>query len=143
MRSLPLSRVLLATAAAAMLAGCSGSDDATSTGSELNASAMAKRPPKGKGKTAPTTASGSVTLTWSPPTLNTDGSALSDLAGYRVQYGTNSGFLSQSVDVGGATTTSLVVPGLQRGATYFFAMSALSAAGEASVSTNGVSAVAQ
>jgi len=104
---------------------------------------MAKKSPRGKGKTDPTTTSGSVTLTWSPPTLNTDGSALSDLAGYRVQYGASNASLSQTVDVGGATTTSLVVPGLQRGATYYFAMSALNAAGQASNSTNVVSAVAQ
>ena len=143
MRSTSLGGLLLAAVTAGLLAGCSGSGDAAADGSELNASAMAKKSPRGKGKTDPTTTSGSVTLTWSPPTLNTDGSALSDLAGYRIQYGASNDSLSQFVDVGGASTTSLLVPGLQRGAMYYFAMSALNASGEASGPTNVVSAFAQ
>src|SRR5690606_39089874 len=32
--------------------------------------------------------SGSVTLSWTPPSENEDGSALTNLAGYRIYYGT-------------------------------------------------------
>ena len=31
---------------------------------------------------------GSMSLSWTPPTQNTDGSALTDLAGYKLYYGT-------------------------------------------------------
>ena len=34
-------------------------------------------------------AEGSATLSWMPPTENADGSALTDLAGYRIYYGRN------------------------------------------------------
>ncbi len=37
------------------------------------------------------TSPGTATLSWTPPTQNTDGSPLTDLAGYRVYWGTSSG----------------------------------------------------
>jgi hypothetical protein len=37
------------------------------------------------------TALGSMTLSWTPPTDNTDGTTLSDLAGYNIYFGTNQG----------------------------------------------------
>jgi len=41
-----------------------------------------------------------VTLTWSAPTTNADGTPLTDLAGYKIYYGTESGNYSNIVDVG-------------------------------------------
>jgi Putative Ig domain len=55
--------------------------------------------------TAPT-ANGSAALSWTAPTQNTDGSALTDLAGYRVYHGTSPSALSDVVQVPGATSTS-------------------------------------
>lgn len=40
---------------------------------------------------------GSARLSWNPPTTNTDGSALTDLAGYKIHYGTSSGNYSTTV----------------------------------------------
>src|SRR5262249_43353816 len=45
------------------------------------------------------TATGSATLTWTPPTQNTDGSALNNLAGYKVYWGTSQGTYTNSVTV--------------------------------------------
>jgi len=81
-------------------------------------------------------------VTWTPPTLNTDGSAATDLTGFRIYYGTSASNLAQSIDVAGATVTSYVVTGLAAG-TYYFAVSAINAAGVLSVRTNLVSTVIQ
>src|SRR4029453_5899928 len=48
---------------------------------------------------------GSATLSWTPPTRNTDGTTLTNLPGYRIYYGTSSGSLTrtgQSANPGGA-----------------------------------------
>src|SRR5690606_30608197 len=42
---------------------------------------------------------GSATLTWTPPTRQADGSALRDLAGYKVYWGQESGKYSESVKI--------------------------------------------
>ena len=38
-------------------------------------------------------------MTWTPPTQNTDGSPLNNLAGYRVYWGTQQGNYSNSVTI--------------------------------------------
>lgn len=48
--------------------------------------------------TAPATA-GKMRLTWTPPTQNTDGSALTNLAGHIISYGTAAGALNQTRSV--------------------------------------------
>ncbi len=54
---------------------------------------------------------GSATLSWTPPTSNTNGSTLSNLAGYRIYYGTSSSNLSRTVQVANAGLTRYVVSG--------------------------------
>jgi hypothetical protein len=61
----------------------------------------------------------SVTLQWSAPTENTDGSALTNLAGYKVFYGTASRTYSKTVTLTGAGATSVVISGLTSGKWYF------------------------
>jgi hypothetical protein len=62
---------------------------------------------------------GSADLTWTAPTKNEDGSALSNLAGYKIRYGTSSGALSQLVDVASPAITSASIQGLTAGTWYF------------------------
>jgi hypothetical protein len=64
---------------------------------------------------------GSATLTWSPPTQNTDGSPLTDLAGFVVYWGTASRNYSNSVTLPNPGLTSYMVENLAPGATYYFA----------------------
>ena len=45
----------------------------------------------------------SVSLTWTAPTTNEDGSPLTDLAGYRLYWGNSSGTYVSTVDVGNVT----------------------------------------
>lgn len=62
---------------------------------------------------------GTATLSWVAPTTNTNGSALTDLSGFIISYGTSASDLNQSVSVSGASTTSYTVQGLASGTWYF------------------------
>lgn len=65
----------------------------------------------------------SADVTWEAPTTNTNGSALTDLAGFRVYYGTSPSSLTQTADVPSAGATDYVVQGLTAG-TWYFAVAA-------------------
>ena len=64
-------------------------------------------------------ASGSATLSWVAPTQNTDGSALTNLAGYHIYYGASPGNLNQSVLLANAGLTTYVLGNLASGTWYF------------------------
>ena len=80
-------------------------------------------------------ASGSASLSWTPPTANTDGSTLSNLSGYRIYYGTNSGALNQTIQVSGAGMSRYVVEDLPP-AKYYFAVKAITSVGAESALSN-------
>lgn len=69
----------------------------------------------------------SVTLTWTAPTLNEDGTPLIDLEGYKIFWGTTSGNYPNSVTLEDETLTTYVVPDLSPG-TYYFAAKAFNSA---------------
>lgn len=78
---------------------------------------------------------GQATLTWVPPTENTDGSALTNLAGYEVRYGQNRDNLDQTVRLNNPSLTSYLVENLGSG-TWYFAVAAVNASGATSVLSN-------
>jgi hypothetical protein len=80
-------------------------------------------------------ATGSATLQWTPPTTRADGSTLSNLASYRVYYGTQSGSLTTRIDVNNPGVSSYVVTNLAPG-TWFFAVTAVDAGGAESDRSN-------
>lgn len=80
---------------------------------------------------APAPTLGSATLSWTPPTTNTDGSVLTDLTGYQIYYGTDPSLLTSSVALGNPGLTNYVVANLTP-ATYYFAIKAVNSAGVAS-----------
>ena len=90
------------------------------------------------GTTTPPPAVGSATLTWQPPTERTDGSVLSNLAGYRIYYGNSPGNYSQTVNLNNPGLSSYVIDNLA-GGTWYFTMTAVDAAGLESARTNPVS----
>jgi hypothetical protein len=61
---------------------------------------------------------GSASLSWTPPTTNTDGSPL-NLAGYRIYYGNSSSSLDRLITVANPGLTAYVVEGLTAGRWYF------------------------
>lgn len=74
------------------------------------------------------TALGAVTLQWQPPTVNTDGSPLSDLAGYRIYYGLDPDSLIYFVELQNPSLTSYVVEELTPNI-WYFAMTAFNSQG--------------
>ena len=63
------------------------------------------------------------TVSWNPPTTNTNGTPVTTLTGYHVHYGTTAGSLAKSTAVSGASTTSAEITGLTAG-TWYFAVAA-------------------
>ena len=78
---------------------------------------------------------GMVTLSWTPPTHNTDGTSLSDLSGYFIYYGSSPAALSNKVQVTNPDLTAYTISGLGTGTTYF-AISAYAANGAESALSN-------
>jgi hypothetical protein len=77
---------------------------------------------------------GSATLSWTPPTTNTNGTSVS-LAGYRIYYGTSASNLSRTVQVANAGLTRYVLSDLSAG-TWYFAVRAYSSNGSESANSN-------
>ena len=67
--------------------------------------------------------SASVTLSWTPPTENEDGSALTDLAGYNIYYGDVSGTYPNSLRIDNPSISTYVVGNLTPKTYYFVATS--------------------
>jgi Fibronectin type III domain len=81
---------------------------------------------------------GSATVHWTPPTQNTNGSVLTNLAGYVINYGTNVNSLSSTVKVSNPGLTSYTIDGLAAG-TYYFTVEAYNSAGGTSSASSKVS----
>lgn len=117
---------------AVALAACDGDEDSGS--SAFN--------PPGAGHTSPapsplpSPSSGSASLEWLAPATATDGSALSQLAGYRIYYGNDVNQLNETIDVSNPGVLTYVVEGLAPG-TYYFAVTAFNATGESTRSNAG------
>ena len=86
---------------------------------------------------APGAALGAVTLSWTPPTENVDGSPLLDLAGYRIYWRNVSSSESLSIEVDNPGLSAIVIGNLPAG-TYKFSMTSYNAAGVESALSNTV-----
>jgi hypothetical protein len=76
-----------------------------------------------------------VTLNWTPPLQNTDGTSLTNLAGYRIVYGTSSTALTNTVSVPTAGVASYTIDNLASG-TWYFAVKSYTSAGAESDPSN-------
>lgn len=83
---------------------------------------------------------GTAKLTCTPPTTNTDNTALTDLAGYRFFWGTSPTALTQTWQVANPANCTTTVTGLAPG-TWYFGVKAYNTAGGESVLSNVVSKV--
>lgn len=80
-------------------------------------------------------ASNDALVSWDAPTKNTDGSALTNLATYRVSYGkTRGGPYTQQITVPATQTSVRITP--PSGGTWYFVVKALNSSGVESASSN-------
>jgi hypothetical protein len=85
-------------------------------------------------------ANGAATLSWTPPTRNTNGSTLTNLAGYRIYYGTSTSTLNRSVQIANPGLSTYVVTNLSP-ATWYFSVRAFNSAGAESTASNVASKI--
>jgi hypothetical protein len=81
------------------------------------------------------TGSLSTTLSWTAPTENASGSPLTDLAGYKLYWGTGSGVYTNSVTINNPSISTYVVDNLAPGR-YEFVATSFNSAGEESAYSN-------
>ncbi len=147
------------TLAVVLLSACGGSTQ--SAGSASSSSVAAVTPPasagtgsttgtvsssssssgatSGSGSSGATTSSTNVTLSWSAPTENTNGSALTNLTGYIIYYGTSASAMTQTIDINTVGMLNYVVDNLSAGS-WYFQIVAVNAAGVQSSPSATVSA---
>jgi large repetitive protein len=78
---------------------------------------------------------GSATLNWTAVTLNTNGSTLTDLAGYKVYYGSSPSALNTVVTLANPSLSTYTVSNLSSG-TWYFGVAAYATNGTQSVMSN-------
>ncbi len=83
-----------------------------------------------------TSGEGTLSLTWTAPTTNTDGSSLTDLAGYNVYRMTSSGGERTLVSDVLVVTTEYEDTGLEDGKTYYYVVRAVDENGNESPDSN-------
>jgi len=87
---------------------------------------------------APASTTGSARVSWTPPTRLSDGSTLTNLAGYKIYYGASPDNFDETITLSNPGLSSYVVDGLTTG-TYFFVVTAFDATGAESGPSNIVS----
>ena len=78
---------------------------------------------------------GSMTLSWTPPTENTDGTTLTDLAGYRIYYGPSEGNYPNRVEINTAGLSTYVIDNVVPN-TYYVVATSINGSGIESVFSN-------
>ena len=102
------------------IAGCGGGVSQTSAGAGGPASAV------------------TVTLSWNAPTTYTNGAPLTNLAGYKIHYGTASHSYTATFAIGNVTNYAFALPA----GTYYFVVSAFDTIGaESGLSNEAVKTV--
>jgi len=158
---------LLVVALGALLAGCDGSDGSAATASAASAATTpqasntlvtrgatttARGGTSSTGTTSDTSGqsttssapkdsqgiSGNATVSWDAPTSNTNGSALTDLYGYRIYYGSSEGEMTETVQITNVGIQTYVIENLKAG-TWYFAVQALNIDGTESPLSDVVS----
>src|SRR5579871_6626674 len=134
-------RMAAVWAAVVVMGGCltACGDDASGSASTASSGSIDRSVSTGTGSTS-TAASGTataedatsnpdaVTLSWDAPTENADGTALTDLQGYKVHYGSESKVYSDTIQVSNPGLTTYVVQNLPAG-TYYFAVTSYNSKG--------------
>lgn len=84
----------------------------------------------------PVPTTGFARLAWIPPTSNVDGTALTDLAGYKVYYGTQIGVYPTTITIHSPGISEYLVENLPGSNTYYFVVTAFDVNGNESPFSN-------
>jgi hypothetical protein len=87
----------------------------------------------------PTAPTGNATLSWNAPSENSDGSALTDLGGFKIYYGGALTQLTNTITLTNPGLLTYVVAELPIGTTYYFAVTAVTTTGVESTRSDIVS----
>ena len=136
-----ITHMMLAASICVGLAACGGSGTpATHAAGFGNVFTSSVGSRGSAGATGSAAGDKSVTLSWSPPTRNSDGTSLTNLAGYTLHYGTESEDYTGSIEITSPTETSYVLNGSNfPPGTYYFAGSAYNAQQVSSSMSGGIS----
>jgi hypothetical protein len=134
-RAIVGGRWLSLAAATIIIAACNGGPATTSTAAPSGSSPLTSS--AGPSASSPPGV-GTATLSWVAPDQNTDGSALTNLAGYRIYYGTGVDALTEVIELPTVGITAYVIDNLTAG-TYYFSIRAYTSAGIESALSNVVS----
>ena len=104
--------------------------DASSPATAATTSTSGESKPESSDTTGSSSSSSpqSITLAWDAPTQNTDGSALTNLQGYEIHYGTSASSLTQKISINSTGQQNYVVDNLTSG-TWYFEVIALNSSG--------------
>jgi hypothetical protein len=89
----------------------------------------------------PVSGTGSATLAWTDPTLNTNGSSLTNLAGVHLFYGQSQGSMTNEITVPSTSENTYTVSGLASGTWYFGATAYNSAGVQSAMSAIGTKTI--
>jgi hypothetical protein len=120
--------VLLLLIAMINLPACGGAPTTTGSPAQSTPASTGSPPP-------PVPPSGTATLNWDPVTKDTSGKILTDLAGYRIHYGTSAQAMYTVEVLANPNQTTYVVTGLLPG-TWYFSVSAYTTSGVESAPSN-------
>lgn len=119
------------------LVGCSsGNSDSFNGGSNLNNNTDLP-------SDTVTSTTGSINLSWTPPTTYSDGKALTNLDGYRIYYGTSDGVFTNVINIDNPGITSYVIENLVSNTYYYFVATAYDIAGNESAYSQAASVFIQ
>jgi hypothetical protein len=96
-----------------------GSPAVALIGVSAASSASGSSSSSGAGSSSGSTGGSTVTLSWMAPTENTNGTALTNLAGFDIYYGTSANAMTQKISLNTVAVMSYVVGDLSSGTWYF------------------------
>ena len=109
--------------------------DSSNSGSGAGATTpppVATTPPPDSTTSPPasvSTGTGRAQLSWQAPTTNTDGTPLTNLAGFYIRYGWSKAHMDQLIKIASVNIINCEVAGLPVGTTYYFAVSSYTTSG--------------
>ena len=126
-----MRRTAVVFAAAFLMAACTGGEPPGPSATQTQGQTQSAAPPPNPVPTA----ARAVTLSWSAPLLNSDGSVLRDLAGFKIYYGQNANVMANAISITNASVSTFIVENLTPG-TWYFGITAVNSQGFESQTSN-------